>query len=189
MLFVLQGSIEEKEQYLQQACVDRERFGKSMTGIQGWLQRGEELLAPAYDGVDFENMPSRLQQHKDFFGEGPQCQDEMDQVLDVAEHLYPTLDVNDSTTLKESLTNTNHKLANVVGMAIKQQAKMEKNVTDWADYQVSCLNIELITISSRIVSCNFIGFSQNFELYTKVILSKKSLFMFLILCPIANIFT
>jgi len=64
------------------------------------------------------------------------CQDEMEQVLELSERLLPTLDVNDNTTLRQSLKNTEQKLADIMASSHRQQAEMAKRVQDWNQYQV-----------------------------------------------------
>ncbi|KAH3846253.1 hypothetical protein DPMN_088552 [Dreissena polymorpha] len=64
------------------------------------------------------------------------CQDEMEQVMELSERLLPTLDMNDTATLRQSLKNTEQKLANIMASSQRQQTEMEKRAQDWNEYQV-----------------------------------------------------
>lgn len=65
------------------------------------------------------------------------CQDEMEQVMELSERLLPTLDNNDTATLRQSLVNTSQKLANIMASSQRQQDEMEKKAQEWNEYQVS----------------------------------------------------
>ena len=63
-------------------------------------------------------------------------QTHMDKLLDVAEVMAPTLDMNDRTTLKESISNLNEKLVAVTTEADRMQQTLEYQATNWSVYQV-----------------------------------------------------
>ena len=67
------------------------------------------------------------------------CQDEMDQVMELSERLLPTLDMNDTETLRESLKNTSQKLADVMAASQRKQQEMTKKCEEWNEYQVRIL--------------------------------------------------
>jgi len=64
------------------------------------------------------------------------AQDEMEQVMELSERLLPTLDNNDTSTLRQSLKNTGQKLANIMASSQRQQDEMEKKAQEWNEYQV-----------------------------------------------------
>ena len=63
-------------------------------------------------------------------------QTHMDKLLDVAEVMAPTLDMNDRATLKESINNLNEKLVAVTTEADHMQQTLESQATNWSVYQV-----------------------------------------------------
>ena len=65
------------------------------------------------------------------------CQDEMEQVMELSERLLPTLDMNDTETLRESLKNTSQKLADVMAASQRKQQEMTKRSEEWNEYQVN----------------------------------------------------
>ena len=69
------------------------------------------------------------------------CQDEMEQVMELSERLLPTLDMNDTETLRQSLKNTSQKLANIMATSHRQQSNMEKKAQEWNEYQVKSHSI------------------------------------------------
>ena len=65
----------------------------------------------------------------------------MDQVMELSERLLPTLDMNDTETLRESLKNTSQKLADVMVASQRKQQVMTKKCEEWNEYQVkNCLD-------------------------------------------------
>ena len=60
----------------------------------------------------------------------------MDQVMELSERLLPTLDMNDTETLRESLKNTSQKLADVMVASQRKQQVMTKKCEEWNEYQV-----------------------------------------------------
>jgi len=73
---------------------------------------------------------------QDYFSEASMAQDEMEQVMELSERLLPTLDNNDTSTLRQSLKNTGQKLANIMASSQRQQDEMEKKAQEWNEYQV-----------------------------------------------------
>lgn len=61
----------------------------------------------------------------------------MEQVMELSERLLPTLDNNDKETLRQTLKNTNKKLADVMAASQRRQQSLEKHAEDWQDYKVS----------------------------------------------------
>ena len=74
------------------------------------------------------------------------CQDEMDQVMELSERLLPTLDMNDTETLRESLKNTSQKLADIMAASQRKQQTMAKKSEEWSEYQVGLLLIHTTAI-------------------------------------------
>ena len=66
------------------------------------------------------------------------CQDEMEQVVELSDRLYPTLDTNDRETLRQSLNNTSKKLTTVMAASARKQDLMEQKTAEWRNYQVGC---------------------------------------------------
>ena len=60
----------------------------------------------------------------------------MDELVDLAEKISPSLDSNDKTTMKQTLDNLNQRLGHVTQAAEDKQAALEQNVKDWESYQV-----------------------------------------------------
>ena len=63
-------------------------------------------------------------------------QKHMDQLLDLAEVMSPTLDMNDRATLKESIGNLNERLVAVTTDADSVVRALESRATSWTLYQV-----------------------------------------------------
>ncbi len=63
-------------------------------------------------------------------------QKHMDKLLDMAEVMTPTLDINDRTTLKESIGNLNERLVAVTTDADSVVRALESRATNWTLYQV-----------------------------------------------------
>ena len=63
-------------------------------------------------------------------------QKHMDQLLDLAEVMTPTLDMNDRATLKESIGNLNERLVAVTTDADGVVRALESRATNWTVYQV-----------------------------------------------------
>ena len=62
----------------------------------------------------------------------------MDILLDLSEHLAPTLDMNDKATLKESIVSLNQKVSDVTAAAEMWQKRLEETIVTWKQYQVRC---------------------------------------------------
>ena len=60
----------------------------------------------------------------------------MDELVDLAEKISPSLDSNDRTTMKQTLDNLNQRLGHVTQAAEDKQTALEQNVKDWESYQV-----------------------------------------------------
>ena len=60
----------------------------------------------------------------------------MDTLLDLSEHLAPTLDMNDKATLKESIVSLNQKVSDVTASAERWQKQLEETIITWKQYQV-----------------------------------------------------
>ena len=91
----------------------------------------------------------------------------MDQVLDLAEKLSPSLDMNDRETLKQSVANLNGKLTSVTGAAQQQKAELNNMAAGWDEYQVVCcseisFNMYFISIEKR-YSKDILIFSSSSE--------------------------
>lgn len=65
-----------------------------------------------------------------------EIQEKMDTLMDLSEALAPSLDLNDRSTLKESIQNLNQKLTNVTAAANKQGTKLEAAATALREFQV-----------------------------------------------------
>lgn len=64
------------------------------------------------------------------------CQDEMEQVMEISERLLPTLDSNDTETLRQTLKQTNRRFNDVTTKSNRKQEMVELKIKEWKDYQV-----------------------------------------------------
>ncbi len=74
---------------------------------------------------------------QEVFGSEPEIQQKMDQLLDLQEKLAPTLDMNDRTTLKESIKSLNNKVTLVTSAGEDRRKQLEENKTAYTLFQVS----------------------------------------------------
>ena len=63
-------------------------------------------------------------------------QQRMDELLDLAEKLSTSMDVNDRTTLKESVASLNSKLTLACDAAVQKETQLTESLETWNDYQV-----------------------------------------------------
>ncbi|KAL3874930.1 hypothetical protein ACJMK2_037882, partial [Sinanodonta woodiana] len=132
----IKETISKKEQYITEAKADRMQLEASMKQISDWIHGAEELLDSGYEGLDYDTLNDTLSEYRDYFSEASMCQDEMDQVMELSERILSTLDVNDKETLRQSLINTNQKLAEIVAASHRKQQLLESRTEDWKDYQL-----------------------------------------------------
>lgn len=64
------------------------------------------------------------------------CQDEMEQVMEISERLLPTLDSNDTETLRQTLKQTNRRFNDVTTKSNRKKEMVELKIKEWKDYQV-----------------------------------------------------
>ncbi|VDI56143.1 nesprin-1, partial [Mytilus galloprovincialis] len=137
----IKEAIAKKDNYLEEAKTDRMQFEMSMKQINDWTSGAEEMLDSGYDGLDYDTLTDTLSEHRDYFSEASMCQDEMEQVMELSERLLPTLDNNDKETLRQTLKNTNKKLADVMAASQRRQQSLEKHAEDWQDYKDMVFNV------------------------------------------------
>ena len=71
-------------------------------------------------------------------------QKQMDALLDVSEKLKPSLDINDKTTMKESLSNLTNKMAGLSAAAEQRTVKLKDHALKWQEYKVTYSNVSVI---------------------------------------------
>jgi ribosomal protein S18 len=76
---------------------------------------------------------------QDYFHEASMCQDEMEQVMELSERLLPTLDSNDTETLRQTLKQTNRRFNDVTAKSNRKQEMVELKIKEWKDYQVQII--------------------------------------------------
>ncbi|XP_048737335.2 nesprin-1-like isoform X3 [Ostrea edulis] len=137
----MMSAIAKKEQYLDAAQADRAQFENSMKQINDWLSGAESLTDSGYDTLEYENLKDTLMEHQDYFHEASMCQDEMEQVMEISERLLPTLDSNDTETLRQTLKQTNRRFNDVTTKSNRKQEMVELKIKEWKDYQTLVLSL------------------------------------------------
>lgn len=64
------------------------------------------------------------------------CQDEMEQVLELSERLLPSLDDNDTETLRQTLKQNTQRLNAVMAKSARKQELLETKINEWNAFQV-----------------------------------------------------
>lgn len=131
----LMNRLREEEEKLSQAKEDRELFSVTYKHVIEWLKDADDRIKPNYDGLDYDAVEEQLEQHTLQFASEPEMHKKMDLLLDLQEKLTPTLDMNDKTTLKETINNLNQRLTTLSAAAEKQEKVLKEGVTSWKDYQ------------------------------------------------------
>ena len=70
------------------------------------------------------------------FAKEKEVQEKMDCLLDLAEKMAPTLDMNDKATLKQKLANLNDRLTALTRESDQRQKELNQSSADWKEYQV-----------------------------------------------------
>ncbi|RUS76917.1 hypothetical protein EGW08_015320, partial [Elysia chlorotica] len=131
----ISSAISKKERYLSEALSDRQQLENSMAQVTDWLHGASELLDSGVSGLDYDTLDRTLSEFTDYFTEASLCQDELEQVSELSEHLLPTLDSNDSATLQQTLAGVQRKYAQVMTSAHGKQGHLEQKLKQWNDFQ------------------------------------------------------
>lgn len=63
----------------------------------------------------------------------------MDDLFDLSEKMAPLLDLNDRTTMKESLNSLSQRLTMVGKVGVQRHSLLTNALAQWKDYQVSVM--------------------------------------------------
>ncbi|KAK3749793.1 hypothetical protein RRG08_046298 [Elysia crispata] len=141
----ISSAISKKEQYLDSALTDRRQLENSMVQVTDWLHGASEILDSGVSGLDYDTLEGTLSEFTDYFTEASLCQDELDQVAELSEHLMPTLDSNDATTLEQSVAGVQRKFTQVMTGAHGRQGHLEQKLKQWNNFQE-----QLAAVSERL---------------------------------------
>lgn len=76
---------------------------------------------------------------QDYFNEASMCQDEMEQVVELSERLLPTLDNNDTETLRQTLKQYTQRLNAVMAKSARKEELLKMKINEWNAFQVNSL--------------------------------------------------
>ena len=88
------------------------------------------------------HQPFNLNSFQDYFHEASMCQDEVEQVMELSEQLLPTLNPNDTETLRQTLKQTTNRLNTVMAKSSRKQEMVESKIKEWKAFQVGCLRLK-----------------------------------------------
>lgn len=74
---------------------------------------------------------------QDFFSEASLCQDEMEQVSELSDKLFTTLDSNDTQTLQQSLSSVSKRFSHILASSQQKREQLENKAAQWHNFQVS----------------------------------------------------
>lgn len=139
---IMMNAVEKKKQYLATAETNRVQYENSMKQINEWLHGAEILTDSGYDTLDLETISCSLREHQDYFNEASMCQDEMEQVLELSERLLPSLDDNDTETLRQTLKQNTQRLNAVMAKSARKQELLETKINEWNAFQVAVAAVD-----------------------------------------------
>ncbi len=70
------------------------------------------------------------------FADEQVCEEALDQLEHMAEVISPTLDMNDNTTLTQSISNMKQRYDKLKDLAKKNQDKLDDSANKWQTFQV-----------------------------------------------------
>lgn len=73
---------------------------------------------------------------QDYFNEASMCQDEMEQVVELSERLLPSLDNNDTETLRQTLKQYTQRLNAVMAKSARKEELLKMKINEWNAFQV-----------------------------------------------------
>lgn len=76
---------------------------------------------------------------QDYFNEASMCQDEMEQVVELSERLLPSLDNNDTETLRQTLKQYTQRLNAVMAKSARKEELLKMKINEWNAFQVNSL--------------------------------------------------
>ena len=75
----------------------------------------------------------------------------MDKLLDICEKISPSLDMNDKTTMKESVNSLTNKVTHINATAEQKEKDLHGYVADWQSYQVGTYNLKENYITQYVI--------------------------------------
>uniref|UniRef100_K1QNN8 Nesprin-1 n=1 Tax=Magallana gigas TaxID=29159 RepID=K1QNN8_MAGGI len=136
------NAIEKKKQYLATAENNRVQYENSMKQINDWLHGAEILTDSGYDTLDLETISCTLKEHQDYFNEASMCQDEMEQVVELSERLLPSLDNNDTETLRQTLKQYTQRLNAVMAKSARKEELLKMKINEWNSFQIAVAAVD-----------------------------------------------
>ncbi|KAH9507319.1 hypothetical protein Btru_056904 [Bulinus truncatus] len=135
------AAVLKKESYLDEAHSKRKQFETCARNASDWLSQASELLDSGYDGLDYDTLEETYSDLADFFSDASQVEDTLSQINELAKDLLPTLDTNDSITLKEMLKNSKKKYNNVLLTSQTKISVMKSKSEQWRQLQESACEL------------------------------------------------
>uniref|UniRef100_A0A2C9M061 KASH domain-containing protein n=1 Tax=Biomphalaria glabrata TaxID=6526 RepID=A0A2C9M061_BIOGL len=135
------AAILTKETYLEEAHSKRKQFESCSKDVSDWLTQASDLLDSGYDGLDYDTLDETITQLTDFFTFDSFSQEMLTQIDEVSANLFPTLDTNDSMTLKQTLKNFKQKYSKIVSAAQNKMAVMNSKSEQWRQLQKNCSDL------------------------------------------------
>lgn len=102
------------------------------------------------------------------FADQPMIAEKLEQLLHLAKKIEPTLDVNDSTTMKESLGNMQQRYGEVTKAAAEKDDWLSKAADDWTEYQVEIPSFYSSHIVSYFLHSSIVWLKQRRPIQAKI---------------------
>ncbi|GAB6020485.1 hypothetical protein CHUAL_003173 [Chamberlinius hualienensis] len=157
----LPNDLEDLRNYLLTARQLREDYFAAVSRLTAWLNEAEERLKHCDDEVHYEYIAEELDQHKEFFGNGEERLEIMENILNLGEKIIPTLVPEAKQSLIKHQDNLQARLRKCNHLASRRESQLEGCLKDWYEFQ------ELLSRADDILS--------KFDAITKLVSTQAEL--------------
>lgn len=132
----LPEELKERRNYLVDAKQNRINYIQLVSQFKDWVNEAETRLEKGQHGIDYENLPSDIEEHKNFFGnEAPIKELVHRKIQEAVDKIWPTLNLTEQEELSYEVAEHKTTLKRILDAAKRQRNQLEENLSTWKQYQ------------------------------------------------------
>lgn len=132
----LPDELKERRNYLVDAKQNRIDYIQLVAQFKDWVNEAETRLEKGKHGVDYENLPADIDEHKNFFGnEAPVKELVNRKIQEAVDKIWPTLNLAEQEELSQEVQEHKATLRQILDAAKRQRNQLEENLVNWKQYQ------------------------------------------------------
>lgn len=136
LVATLPDELKDRRNYLVDAKQNRITYIQLVSQFKEWVNEAETRLDKSKHGVDYENLPADIEEHKNFFGnETPIKELVHRKIQDAVDKIWSTLNLAEQEELSHEVAQYKATLKTILDAAKRQRNELEENLANWKQYQ------------------------------------------------------